>query len=66
MSKNSKIFLALLAGTAAGLVVGLLFAPDKGTESRKKIADTAKKLADTVIDKAEETIDRMTSAVKKN
>ena len=36
MSKGNVIF-GVLAGMAAGAVLGILFAPEKGTETRKKI-----------------------------
>ena len=64
MGNNSKILLALLAGAAAGVAIGLLIAPEKGSESRKKITDTAKKLADTLLTKAEETLDEMAGKTK--
>ncbi|MBL7914132.1 MAG: YtxH domain-containing protein [Bacteroidia bacterium] len=64
MGNNSKILLALLAGAAAGVAIGILIAPDKGSESRKKITDTAKKLADTLLTKAEETLDEMAGKTK--
>ncbi|MBL0070423.1 MAG: YtxH domain-containing protein [Bacteroidetes bacterium] len=35
MGNNSKILLALLAGAAAGVAIGILIAPEKGSESRK-------------------------------
>ena len=46
MNKNGKIFVALLAGAAAGAAAGLLFAPEKGKDTRKKIADSAKKMGE--------------------
>ena len=34
----------LLVGLTAGIIVGMLFAPDKGSATRQKIADTGKDL----------------------
>jgi len=48
MSENNnteKILLALLAGAVAGLAIGILLAPAKGSETREKIADLAEDLA---------------------
>jgi gas vesicle protein len=36
---NNKIILALLLGVAAGTAVGLLYAPDSGENTRKRIAE---------------------------
>jgi gas vesicle protein len=35
--KSGKILLGLLAGVAAGALLGILFAPDKGAKTRKRI-----------------------------
>ncbi|MBI1769444.1 MAG: YtxH domain-containing protein [Sphingobacteriales bacterium] len=51
MNNNAKILTALGAGLAAGAILGVLFAPDKGTETRKKINQQGQKLADAVKDK---------------
>lgn len=41
MSTGTKVTLGILGAIAAGVCIGLLIAPDKGSETRKKIADTA-------------------------
>ena len=37
-----KIIIGTLSGLVAGVAIGLLIAPDKGSETRQRIADTAK------------------------
>ena len=37
--KAGKIILGILSGAAVGAAAGMLFAPKKGTETRKRIAD---------------------------
>ena len=41
MSARTKLVLGLVGAAAAGVVVGLLLAPDNGTATRKKITSTA-------------------------
>jgi len=41
MTTKSKVILGLAGAAAAGVLVGLLLAPEKGTEVRKKISKTA-------------------------
>lgn len=54
MTNNYKILTALAAGVAIGGILGILFAPDKGENTRQKIADNGKKLSDSVKDKLNE------------
>jgi gas vesicle protein len=53
---SGKVFLGLLAGIAAGAVLGVLFAPDKGTETRKKISKKSKDLVDEVKNKYDDFV----------
>lgn len=41
MSVKTKIVLGLVGAAAAGVIVGLLLAPDSGASTRKKITSTA-------------------------
>lgn len=45
-SRSSKVALGVLGGVAAGALLGILFAPDKGSNTRKKISDKSKDYAD--------------------
>jgi len=54
---SGKVLTSVLAGFAAGAVLGILFAPDKGTETRRKIAEKSTDLADSVKGKVNEYAD---------
>ena len=47
-SKSSESILALLAGAAIGVGIGILFAPDKGSNTRDKIKNSFDDLKDGV------------------
>ena len=54
---NGKMILGFLIGAALGAAAGILFAPDKGSATRKKIAKKAKETGDTVKESVSEQIE---------
>jgi gas vesicle protein len=46
--KTGNVFLAVLAGVAAGAIMGVLLAPEKGTETRKKISKAKDDMSDEI------------------
>jgi gas vesicle protein len=53
---NGRVLLALLGGVAIGALLGVLLAPNKGSETRKKIVDEAKKAGSKAGDAIKEKI----------
>ena len=41
MNSTSKLLLAIIGAAAAGAIIGMLVAPEKGSDLRRKISDTA-------------------------
>lgn len=48
---SGKILLGFLSGAAVGIAVGILFAPHKGSVTRRKISKTAQDVKQNVTDK---------------
>jgi gas vesicle protein len=65
MSNFGKVFTGILVGAAAGAVLGVLFAPDKGSETRKRISEKSTDLIDQLSDKVTEGIDVLSKLGKK-
>ena len=49
--KGLGLFVAFLGGAALGAAAGLLLAPEKGADTRKRIVDEGNRLADKLNDK---------------
>ncbi len=64
MSNQSKIIAALLAGVAAGAVIGLLFSPESGEENREGLAEWLHDLYDSSKEKAGDLAEKGIKAVK--
>lgn len=56
MSKT-KVLLGFAAGAAVGALAGILFAPDEGKKTRKKIAGKAGDLSDSLKTKFDSFVD---------
>jgi gas vesicle protein len=61
---SGKILLGVLAGLAAGALLGVLFAPDKGTVTRKKIIKKSEDYAEGLKEKFDEFIDDINKKVE--
>jgi len=61
MSDNTKVVVALLAGLAAGAALGILFAPDAGSETRDKLSESLKNLGDSIKETAASEINNLSS-----
>lgn len=64
MSKSTtNAIVAFLAGASAGAITGILFAPDKGTKTRKKVNKKAKKVSAEMKDNVGSKMDDLKSYV---
>ena len=57
---TGKVLLGALAGIAAGAVLGILFAPDKGCHTRRKIAKTGEDFTDGLKEKFNDFMESVT------
>jgi gas vesicle protein len=61
-SESGNVLLALLTGAAIGAGVGILYAPDKGTKTRKKIKKKALLAKDDISNRVSKATDELTKA----
>lgn len=64
MSKKG-LLIGLLAGAAAGAIAGILMAPDKGSQTRKKISDKSREKVDGLKSGFDSFIDSMVKKFSK-
>jgi gas vesicle protein len=57
-NNTGKIVSSLLIGAAIGGILGILFAPHKGSKTRRKISGSTKDFTQSVKDKFNEIVDQ--------
>lgn len=62
---TGKVLLGVVAGAATGALLGILFAPHKGSVTRKKISRTTGSYADGLKEKFGELVDSVTEKFEK-
>jgi len=62
---SGKVLLGVLAGIAVGATLGILFAPDKGSKTRKKIQKKGDEYADELGEKFSDFISSATEQFEK-
>jgi len=61
---SGKVMLGILAGIAAGAIIGILFAPDKGSETRKKISVIGDEYAEELKDKFNVLVENVSQKIE--
>ncbi len=61
---GGKLIGAILLGITIGGALGILFAPDKGSETRKKISSKSGDLSDTIKDKFGKFVDKFKKEIE--
>ena len=62
MASRSKVLLAGIAGLAAGVAIGLFFAPAKGSKTRKRLKKRIMSVADIIEDEVSDKLGSLKSA----
>lgn len=59
MSTTRNLITGILGGVAVGATLGILFAPAKGSKTRKRIKKTVEDSTDTIVEKTHEWKDQL-------
>jgi gas vesicle protein len=62
---SKKLLLGVLGGVAAGALLGVLFAPEKGSKTRKGISRKGEDLVDLLKEKFNEVLETITEKYEK-
>lgn len=59
MNSGSKVLLGVLAGAAAGAILGVLFAPEAGTETRRRLGEGSRDVANNLKSRFSDLVDNI-------
>ena len=62
---TGKVLLGVVAGLAAGALLGILFSPEKGSDTRRLIKRKSEDLADELKDKFEDFLETVSGKFEK-
>ena len=65
MANSGSTFLALLTGAAIGAGLGMLYAPDSGEQTRRKLGENARRTQDDLNKRYKETSSNLSQKAKK-
>jgi gas vesicle protein len=66
MENSGRLLGALLLGAAVGATLGILFAPDKGSVTRRKLANGARDIAEDLKEKAMDGVSKLRGMAEEN
>lgn len=61
---SGKVLLGLLAGVAAGALLGILFAPEKGSVTREKVSKKGEDYTEAIKEKFDEFLETISGKIE--